>query len=300
MSAFVELVLPSGQVCTVGPGAIVGRSFAADVHLEDGRVSEAHALISLRGGELVLFALRGRVRVAGRDVPRVALEKGLSLELAQGVTLQVQRVALPSQVLALEGPDVPRQVLTGVVSICASPRPHVVAGVRADAAAVVFSDGLAWLSRAGEAPARRVRAGDTLSIDGVTLRFVSVAREAVETPETGPVSDLGTLKLLNAGTSVQVWLTGAASPCVVSGQSAVVLSRLLEHGAPMRWEALAAALWEGDEPDEVVRHRLDVVLGKLRRRLEDGGVRRDLVTSHHNGYLELILYPGDQAHDRQR
>ena len=64
-------------------------------------------------------------------------------------------------------------------------------------------------------------------------------------------------------------------------------------------EALAASLWEDEEADDVVRHRLDVVLGKLRRRLEDAGVRRDLVTSHHTGYLELVLYPGDQAHDRQ-
>lgn len=299
MSAFVKLSLPSGETCTVGPGAIVGRSFAADVHLEDGRVSEAHALISLRGGEFVLFALRGRIRVDGRDVPRVTLERGLEVELARGVVLRVLDLELPAELLALEGPGVPRQVLTGVVSVCATPVPHVVASVRADAAALVFSDGLAWFVRAGDGPARRVRAGDELPVGGVKLRFVAQARLAVGTPETGPASALGGLRLVSQGTSVQLWPPGATSPCVVSGQPAQVLAALLASGKPMRWEALAERLWQGDEPDEVVRHRLDVVLGKLRRRLEEAGVRRDLVTSHHNGFLELVLYPGDQAHDRR-
>jgi hypothetical protein len=63
MSAFVELVLPSGQVCTVGPGAIVGGSFAAEVHLEDGRVSEAHAF-DQPAWSSCSSPLRGRVRVA--------------------------------------------------------------------------------------------------------------------------------------------------------------------------------------------------------------------------------------------
>lgn len=299
MSAFVKLSLPTGETCTVGPGAIVGRSFAADVHLEDGRVSEAHALISLRGGEFVLFALRGRVRVEGRDVPRVTLERGLEVELARGVALRVLELELPTEMLALEGPGVPRQVLTGVVSVCTSPTLHIVGGVRADAAALIFSDGLAWFARTGEGKARRVRAGDTLEAGGATLRFVSQARQAVGTPETGPASALGGLRLVSQGASVHLWPPGASSPCVVSGQPALVLAALLGSGKPMRWESLAERLWEGDEPDEVVRHRLDVVLGKLRRRLEEAGVRRDLVTSHHNGFLELVLYPGDQAHDRR-
>lgn len=299
MSAFVELKLPGGESCTVGPGAIIGRSFAADVHLDDGRVSEAHALISLRGGEFVLFALRGRVRVEGRDVPRVTLVPGLRFELARDVTLEVTNFELPSELLALEGPSVPRQVLTGVLSVCASPKVHVAAGVRTEAVALVYSDGLAWFVREGEGKARKLRAGHTLSVGGEALRFVTQPRVGAGTPETGPASALGGLRLVNQGASVQVWPAGASSPCVVSGQPAAVLSRLLAHGAPLRWEALAASLWEDEEADDVVRHRLDVVLGKLRRRLEDAGVRRDLVTSHHTGYLELVLYPGDQAHDRQ-
>jgi hypothetical protein len=299
MSAFVELELPGGKHCTVGPGAIIGRSFAADVHLDDGRVSEAHALLSLRGGEFVLFALRGRVRVDGRDVPRVALERGLRLELARGVELVVADLELPSELLALEGPGVPRQVLTGVLSICAAPRLHVVAGVRAEAAALVFSDGLAWFVREGDAPARRVASGDPLQVGPDELRFISQARVAVGTPETGPASLLGGLRLVSKGHSVQLWPPGVSSPCVISGQPAALLARLLEHGGPLRWESAAAALWPDERPDEVVRHRLDVVLGKLRRRLEDAHVRRDLVTAHRNGFLELMLYPGDQAHDRQ-
>ncbi len=298
MSAFIELQLPSGERTTVGPGAIIGRSFAADVQLEDGRVSEAHALISLRGSELVLFALRGRVRVEGRDVPRVTLIEGLRVELARGVELSVTRLQLPDEVLAVEGDGVPRQVLTSVVSVCTAPQLHLVQGVRAEAEALIFSDGLSWFLRRGASAPKRLRPGERTNFGGIELRFVALALTGVATPETGPATTQGMLRLVSQHASVQVWTSGAPTPCVVSGQPALVLSTLLSQGKPVRWEALAATLWQGEEPDEVVRHRLDVVLGKLRKRLDDAGVRRDLVTAHHNGFLELVLYPGDQAHDR--
>ena len=297
MSAFVKLRLPAGEPCTVGPGAIIGRSFAADVRLSDGRVSEAHALISLRGGALVLFALRGRVRVGGRDVPRVSLEKGLEVQLAQGVSLTVLDLELPAALLAVEAPGIPRQVLTGVVSVCLQPQPHLATGVRADAAALLFSDGLAWFATVDGAT-RGVALGDRLRLPGLELAFVAQARTVVGTPETGPVTGARTVQVVRQGTSVHVWPAGAAAPCTFSGQPAQLLSMLLTRGGPVRWEDVSSALWEGDETDEVVRHRLDVLLGKLRRRFDDAGVRRDLVVSHRTGYLELLLYPGDQAHDR--
>lgn len=299
MSAFVELRAPSGETFIVGPGAIVGRSFAADVKLDDGRVSEAHALVSLRGGEWVLFALRGRLRVGGRDVPRVVLQPGLDIELAAGVSLIVGRVRLPATVLALEGQGVPRQVLTGVVSICVQPQLHVVSGVHPSAETIVFSDGLHWFARGKTGAPRRLRAGEALTSSAGPLQIVELELAAAETPETGPVESTARLKIVSQGPTVQIWRSTEATPCVLSGQPAVLLSSLLAHGGPLRWERAAQTLWEEEEADEVVRHRLDVVLGKLRRRLEDAGVRRDLVTSHHNGYLELVLYPGDQAHDRQ-
>lgn len=298
MAALVELRLPDGSTATLGPGAVIGRAFTAELQLQDARISEAHAQISLRGGELVLIALRGRVRVDGRELPRVTLAAGQSLELANGVALIVLTVKLPERVLGVEGEGVPRQVLSGVVSVCVEPKLHLVSGLRPEAKAQLFSDGLSWFLGGGPGPVVRVRAGEKVKVAGHELRFVELSLGHAETPDTTPVPRGPSIKLTCHDDVVHVWPAEASEPVLISGQPAMAMRALLGEGKPLRWEALAARLWPGDEADDLVRHRLDVLLGKLRRRLEAGGVRRDLVTAHRNGSLELVLYPGDQAHDR--
>lgn len=295
MPAVVVFERPDGSTASLGPGDIIGRAFTAELQLHDGRISEAHAQVSLRGGELVLLALRGRLRVDGRDVPRVTLTKGLQIELARNVELDVVSVELPRRVLGVEAEGVPQQVLSGVVSVCVTPKLHLVANVVPEAKALLFSDGLAWFMRVGTETAKRVRAGDTAKVDGHTLRFVELSSGLVDIPETSPVVAGTSLKLKCGAEVSHVWVSSGREPLMVSGQSSQLMKVLLDEGKPLRWEALAAQLWPRDEADEQVRHRLDVLLGKLRRRLEAGGVRRDLVTSHRNGCLELVLYPGDQA-----
>lgn len=299
MPAVVELRLPDGSVASLGPGAVIGRAFTAELQLNDGGISEAHAHVSLRGGELVVLALRGRLRVAGQDVPRVVLVKGLVLELARGVALEVCSVTLPERVLGVEADGVPRQVLSGVVSVCVAPKLHLAMGVLPEARALLFSDGLSWFLREGTGPAVPLRAGTTVTLEGHALRFVELSLGAVDVPDTSPLAPGSSLRLSCHDDVAHVWPAGATEPVMLSGQPAQVLRALLVEGKPLRWEGLARRLWPRDEPDDLVRHRLDVVLGKLRRRLEAGGVRRDLVTAHRNGSLELVLYPGDQAHDRR-
>ncbi|PZR14991.1 MAG: hypothetical protein DI536_09445 [Archangium gephyra] len=298
MPTSVVLRLPDDTLVTASPGAIIGRAFSAEVSIQDGRVSEAHALLSLRDGALVLLALRGRLRVDGADVPRVTLREGQTLELARSVSLRVEAVRLPSRVLAVEGEGVPTQVLSGVVSVCVAPKLHLVSGVVPDAAALIFSDGLAWFLREGSEAPRRVRADEAHEVAGHALRFVERTLGQAGVPETAPGAPASVLKLSCHDDVAHVWPAAATEPVMVSGQAAQLLRVLLDAGAPLRWEALATKLWPRDEVDEVVRHRLDVLLGKLRRRLEAGGVRRDLVTAHRNGSIELVLYPGDQAHAR--
>ena len=91
----VRLRLPDEQIVAAGPGAIIGRSHTAEVRIDDGRVSEVHAYVSLRASQLVLLALRGRVRSGERDTPRLELAAGQRIELAAGVAIDVVAVALP-------------------------------------------------------------------------------------------------------------------------------------------------------------------------------------------------------------
>lgn len=299
MLASVQLRLPDDTTVTAGPGAVVGRAFTADVRIDDGRVSEAHAMISLRGGELVLFALRGRVRVDGRDVTRVTLTQGLMVELAPRVLMTVEHVELPDAVLALEGDGVPRQTLVGTTSVLLAPSLHLVTGVHEKAAAVVWSDGVRWRVRLGEGPVRTLKVGDVVTLGGRSLRAVEELVAKVGVPDTAPRSTLGgRLRIVSLFDSVQLWREGEPTPCLLKGQQARLFAELLSVGGPLRWELLARQLWPTDIDVEPLRHRLDVTLAKLRQRLVAAGIRRDLVTSHRNGQLEVLLYPGDQADDR--
>jgi pSer/pThr/pTyr-binding forkhead associated (FHA) protein len=49
MFAFVRIRLPDGTERRVSPSDLVGRLETAALHLDDARISEAHALVSLRG-----------------------------------------------------------------------------------------------------------------------------------------------------------------------------------------------------------------------------------------------------------
>ncbi len=299
MLASVQLRLPDGSVVTAGPGAVIGRAFTADVRIDDGRVSEAHAMVSLRGGELLLFALRGRVRVDGRDVTRATLLADLVVELAPGVLLTVERVELPDALLALEGDGVPRQTLVGTTSALLSPSLHLVMGVHERAAAVVWSDGVRWRVRVGEGRVRTLKVGDVLQLSGSVLRAVEEPVARLGVADTSPRSTVGgRLRIISLFDTVQLWREGEALPCLLKGQQARLFSELLSVGGPLRWEALARQLWPSDTELELLRHRLDVTLAKLRQRLVASGIRRDLVTSHRSGQLEVLLYPGDQADDR--
>ena len=305
MTARVVLALPGDLHVSCGPGALIGRSYAADVRLDDGRLSEAHAMVSLRGRELVLLPLRGRLRVGERDVARVLLVAGVVVTLATGVDLRVVTADLPRTVLAAElhrspaQQNTPPQLLTGVMSVVASPSPHLAAGVQPAAVALVFSDGLSWFVRCGEEAAVEVASGDVVDMsDGWHLRFVDVDIETLAVLETSPLlPTTERLRLVSRFESVEVW-RGDERVLLLAGVPARLVAELLAFGGPVRWEVLAESLWpQPDVARDVLRHRLDVALTRLRKRLAYVGVRRDLVTAHRTGQLELVLRPGDRCED---
>lgn len=87
----VTLIRPeTGDVWTVGAGALIGRGRSREVHLDDQRISSTHAEVCARRGSLVLMA-RGMhaLKVGGRTTREVLLTPETWVELAPGLRLRV-------------------------------------------------------------------------------------------------------------------------------------------------------------------------------------------------------------------
>lgn len=298
MRAFVRFELPDGQVRDLGHGDLVGRLWSAALHVDDPSVSEAHALVSLRGSALKLLALRGRFAVDGRTCTEVELVPGLRVALARGVELAVVAVELPASVPALEGDGLPRQVLTGSCALVTRPRPALVAPGTPGAVATFWSSGAGWRVRIGATPARDLSLGEALTLDGTTFRVVAVPTAHAATPSTrirGGIAE--PLRIVARYDTVHIHRRGRPV-AVLDGIGARVLSELASCRAPLAWEALATDLWRDERDRDQLRNRWDAVLVRLRRRLRDAGVRADLVRSDGAGHVELCLQQGDQIVDQ--
>lgn len=296
--AYVVIRDPDGREHELVHGDLVGRLWTAALQLDDGRVSEAHAMVSLREGQLQLIALRGALAVGGQPQGQVALRAGLRVQLARGVELEVLDVALPDEVLGVEAPGLPRQALPGVCSVLLDPAPRLTQGWRDDARLHVWTTGDSWMARAPGAPPQPIAAGSGWSIDGVTLQFVAL-RLADAGPRTtrrhGALD--APLQIVAQYDTVQIHREGAP-PLVLAGMQARLVSELVALGGPVAWAALAGELWPGDADLLLQRGRLDTVLSRVRRRLRAAGVRADLVHTDGAGAVELLLYPLDRVEDR--
>ncbi|MEO0603222.1 MAG: hypothetical protein AAF211_17415 [Myxococcota bacterium] len=155
-------------------GDLLGRSPRSAVPLQDPRVSEAHALVSLRTDGFVLLALRGAVWTGERWGSEVALERGRHVKLAEGVTFRVKDVQLPHALLALLGlTEEPRVLNAPQWSLFAHP---LRAEPRFDSSAdawVWASDGL-WWRRLEAEEAAPLDIGDRFTLGGRRIEAVGV------------------------------------------------------------------------------------------------------------------------------
>lgn len=288
--------LPSDEIATLGHGEIVGRLWSARLQLDDPRVSEAHAMVSLRGGELRLVGLRGRIGVGGQWLGEVELYPGLVVAMAPGLELRVEDVSLPEAVLALEGDGLARQVLHSACSLVLRPRPFLEPSVHPDAAAVIWSSGLGFTVRIGTEPTRPMLPGDTFQVDGRTFRAVAVPTTGSITDATAASRLAGPLHIVARYDTVHIARDGET--VVLAGLSARILSELIAAGRPMSWDALAGELWGHDEGRDSLRRKLDVAMFRLRDRLRKARVRPDLVRASGTGVFEVVLHPRDVTVDQ--
>lgn len=296
MHASARFRLPSGAVETLLAGDIIGRTWAAALQLDDPAVSEAHAMVSLRGEQLWLLALRRRLIVGGRPVESVVLQPGLVVGIAPNLSLVVEQISLPEAILGLEGPGLPAQALPGTCSLVRDPYPRLAAGASAEALAVFWLTEGQWRARAGDGRTRPLLPGDALELGGERWRATLIALDRAGRSHTCAGGD-GPLRIVSRFDTVQ--LHRSSGPVVViAGQMARVLAELISVQQPISWEALARPHWPHLSDREVLRRRWDGLLGRLRERLRESGVRGDLVASSGIGLVELVLREGDLVEDQ--
>ncbi len=294
MRAFARFRLPDGQTVELGHGDLIGRLWSAALSLPDGRISEAHAMVSLRGQELKLLALRGRFAQGGKTRSSLLLQPGQQITLAEGVSLHVEEVQLPGAVLGIEGEGLPRQVLGGVCSLLTRPRPELIPRFLPEAPAHIWTDGEAWRLRVGTAE-RELSPGDEVDIDGRRFRAVAVELESAGRTATrldGAVQR--TLRVVANFDTAHVFREALA----LNGLSARIVSEVVAFDGPVPWKVLARELWSQEDDEHLLRRKLDVSLSRLRAKLRAAGIRPDLVRSDGFGHLELFLHEGDRVEDR--
>ena len=297
MRAYVRLRLPDGTTTEVGHGDLIGRLWSAAVQISDARVSEAHAMVSLRGPELTLLALRGRFACEGQTLSSLRLAAGQRILLAEGVELHVEEVTLPAAVFAIEGDGLPRVVVPGVCSLLTRPRPELVPRLVPGAPAWVWGDGEAWRLAIGGVT-RTVKPGDQWELDG--RRFSATAMSLGDSARTATRLDGGVSRPLHVVASFQTAhiRTAGSEPLVLSGIAARLVSEVVAFDGPVPWEVLAREIWPEEDDPQLLRHKLDVNLSRLRARLREAGLRPDVVRSDGFGHVELFLHDGDVVDDR--
>lgn len=301
----VQLTISSdARSVTVHPGGLIGRLAGAEVTIADPRVSEAHALVSLRSRTLKLLALRGGLTVGGREVDAVTLEVGLRIELAEGLFVTVDRVELPTHTLVLcgaaQGPvELGSSSHSLLVGEEAGPRTlRLVAGFVANAVGHVWCSGARLWIRLRGREAEAIEAGGQWDVEGCKLRVIRVPLDGIRdtVSEQGRAESRRGLVLVARYTSVHVQRDGATA--VLTGKPANLVSELVRFGGkPVPWETLSRQIWGERSERELLRDNFDATRGRLRRQLRELGLREDLVTLDGSGNVELVLYPGDRVVD---
>lgn len=296
MRAYVRLRLPDGTSVELGHGDLIGRLWSAALPIPDARVSEAHAMVSLRGEELTLLPLRGRFTVDGQRVTATVLQPGQRVTLAEGLDLVVEEVALPAAVFAVEGDGLARVAVSGVCSLLTRPRPELVPRLVPEAPAHLWGDGEGWRLTL-DGVTRTVQVGDTWVVDGRRFRAVGLPLSSASRTATRLDGSVAREVRIVAQFDT-VHLHGGTQPLALSGLAARLVSEVVAFDGPVPWEVLARELWPGEDDVFLLRHKLDVTLSRLRARLRDVGVRPDLIRSDGFGKVELFLHDGDAVADR--
>jgi len=282
---------PSGQRVILGPGDFIGRSEVAALWLDDPRISEAHAMVSLRDGRLKLIALRGRFKHEGEVIKEAALCEGMTLTFAPGIEVVCERVEMPESVLGLRINDEIEVMLTNTMSLYAAEVPELRRCYDPDAAAVFWTTGSMWRSTLSEHALRvhdRFVLREALIVEVIAIPVErasrSRTREGLRRPLTFECH------------RIHVDIGSAGEPPVrISGVPGKILVAVLRRGGVVSCEEVIDEVWAGDHSTQLsLRQRFDTGLRRLRHQLRQ--VTSDaspLVVLDGTGVISLALAQAD-------
>lgn len=296
MGAFVRLRLADGRVVELKPGDVLGRMRTAALRFNDPRISEAHALVSLRSSQLRLLALRGRFTIDGRPTSEAVLEVGLVIHLAHDLPLVVTALGLPGHIAALEGPSFARAVLPPVAALHVAQELTLTSGFSTTADALLWEHDERYHLRTGTTEVE-VQPGVPFVVAGHELRIVHIDLRDASASRTD-VNDVDNPLAISARFDTVHIVMNAREPVVLGGHNARIVSELVALGGHADWEVVAREIWGHDEDLPPLRKRWDSALARLRTKLREGRVRDDLVRTNGSGHAELFLRPGDRVDDQ--
>lgn len=278
----------------MGPGEFIGRSDLASMCLDDPRVSEAHAMVSLRGQSLKLLALRGRFRVGGKVRAEITLRAGMSLELAQGLEIECVSISLPRALLGLQSEGLPVMMLMGTMTLHLEHTPRVTPGYDATGDVVFWAVGAQWRASIQGAAPRGISIGDTLEIDGTHLEIVAVPLE--DAAHTRTRRTLRTpLCFRSLGDAVRIEREDAPD-LLISGIPGKICAALVDDGPTLNWRDVTSRVWPNDASMEAaLRRRFDAGLARLRSKLEQvSALQEEFIELDGAGMISLKLTEQDQ------
>ncbi|MFT4979113.1 MAG: hypothetical protein ACI8S6_005023, partial [Myxococcota bacterium] len=296
--AQVTLKTADGARHTLQHGDLIGRLWTARLQLSDPRVSEAHAMISLRGGQLKLLALRGLFAIDGKPRKDIVLAVGQRIAFARDLEVEVIGVSLPVEVMGLSGADLPRQPLPGACFLVLRPNPALVSRPHDGHVAAFWSTGDGWLVRLPGQPPEELTIGWSMEVEGQRFSTVHIGLSQAGQSRTHMIGAVSApMRLELHWDTAYIHRTGLPT-LTLRGHHARLLSELASVGTAVSWEHLAALLWRDEVHRDRLRRRFDTVLTRLRSKLRDGGVSPDLISFDGSGNLALVLRPEDTIDDR--
>lgn len=288
---YVTLRLPDGRQVYVPPGTVMGRLVTSAVPIDDPRISEAHVLVTHRGGSMWMMGLQQQaLRVVGdRSRSHVRLVAGQRLSLAEGYVVEVMAVVTPDHLPQAQyrrrGEIEWHQLgnLDGHEYYSIMSGPLWVAGQREGAMCHLACGVDSWVLFTQEQDSISIEDLEIWEAGDWQFRFLWL-----------PVDQAGTAKTIarhqhSLDYRIEVGETFVRitpieddrdlEPLIFVGQPRLLLMALMRETTSRRWQVLGAEIWEdwGELDRKARERRWNPAIHRLRKRLAEYALDPDIV-----------------------